>query len=158
MTQEQPKKKSNLVALIWSIAQPGLGHFYLGNNLLALAFIVINIFFHIHTGLNKIIISAFSGNFKRANSLFIENPTILFPSLYCFVMWHAYNYDIIARKGSPREYRLTGFFSGLAFGGVYGESYKFLGTYIMTGLAVGLATGLVFHLIEKLILYITREK
>jgi hypothetical protein len=158
MTQEQPKKKSNLVALIWSIAQPGLGHIYLGKNLIGFAFIVINFFVYIHTGLNKMIFSVFNGNFKRANSIFADNPTILFPSIYSFVMWHAYNYDIIARKGSPREYRLTGFFFGLTIGGVPGSSHKFLGTHIITGLAIGIATGLVFHLIEKLILYIIREK
>jgi TM2 domain-containing membrane protein YozV len=68
-------------------------------------------------------------------------------------MWHAYNNDVIARNGSTREYRLTGFFFGLTIGGIPGSSHRFLGTHIITGLATGLVTGIIFHLLEKLILF-----
>jgi hypothetical protein len=157
MFQEQPKYKNRFFALIWSVAMPGLGHFYLGSKMIGLFLMAYSVLVLIRSKLNLIIFYSFAGNLKKANLLFIENPTLFFPAVYSFAMWHAYNYDIIARKGNPHEYRLTGFFFGLTIGGVPGSAQKFLGTYIFTGLAVGIATGILFHIVEKLILFIAKK-
>jgi hypothetical protein len=66
MSEEQPLKRSNFVALLWSIAQPGLGHLYLGNKIMGFAFIIIGIFVVVRTKLNEGIFFVFSGNFKKA--------------------------------------------------------------------------------------------
>ncbi|MFD0697276.1 hypothetical protein ACFQZT_24680 [Paenibacillus sp. GCM10027628] len=158
MIQEETTHKNKFIALIWSIAMPGLGHLYLGNKIIGLAFMVYSVLFLIRAKLNSIIFYVFSGNFKKANLLFMENPTLFFPAAYSFAMWHAFNYSVIARKGNPLEYKLTGFFFGLIIGGVPGSSQKFLGTYIITGLVTGIVTGVLFHFIEKLIMFIVKRR
>ncbi|MBD0382112.1 hypothetical protein [Paenibacillus sedimenti] len=152
MNEEQAQNRSKFVALMWSIVQPGLGHLYLGNKILGVIFMTISLITLIRTKLNVTIFCIFTGNFKKANLIFADNPTLFLPSVYSFAMWHAFNYDVIARKGNPREYKLTGFFFGFAIGGIPGTGQKFLGTHIITGLVIGVATGIMFHLIEKLIL------
>ncbi|BFT69568.1 hypothetical protein [Paenibacillus sp. P36] len=148
---EQAAHKSDIFALIWSIAMPGLGHLYLGNKIIGILFIAYTGIFMIFSELNNAIFYAFAGDFQKANSIFAESPSIFFPAVYSFAIWHAYNYDVIVRKGRSSEYKLTGFFFGLLIGGVPGSSQQFLGTYIFTGLVVGIISGILFHLVEKLI-------
>ena len=101
---------------------PGLGHLYLGNKIIGILFIAYTGIFMIFSELNNAIFYAFSGDFQKANSIFAENPSIFFPAVYSFAIWHAYNYDVIVRKDRSSEYKLTGFFFGLLIGGVPGSS------------------------------------
>ncbi len=156
MNNEQINKNKK-IALIWSIAMPGLGHLYLDNPIIGILFITYTAIFMLFSKLNTVIFNAFAGDFKNSNLLFRDNPTLFFPAVYSFAMWHAYNYDVIKRKGNLSEYKLTGFFLGLIIGGVPGSSQKFLGTYIFTGLIAGILTGILFHLIEKLVLFILKK-
>lgn len=152
---QKNRSNGNYIGLFWSLVSPGLGHIYLGRWILGLIFLFLDLFMLRDTKLNITIYSALMGNFQKSNEIFMKTPVILYPSVYSFVMWHTFNHDIIAQKGSPK---LTGFFVGLVIGGVPGLSYKFLGAHIFTGLAVGIATGVLFHLIETLILFIKRRK
>jgi hypothetical protein len=158
MNQEKSLRSSNFVALLWSIAMPGLGHLYLRNKIIGIILIGLTLFALMRTNFNEIIFYAFAGNFKKANLIFTQQPVLFFPAIYSFAMWHAYNYEIIAGNGSKREYKLTGFFFGFTIGGVPGMSHRFLGTHIFTGLAIGVVMGIIFHLLEKLILFIKRDK
>lgn len=83
-------RRSPWAAAWWSVALPGLGHFYLGSFTKGFIFMVWEIGVNTMANLNLAIYHSILGNFEQAQEVLVLKWAVLYPGVYLLAIWDAY--------------------------------------------------------------------
>lgn len=78
------------VPVWWSVALPGFGHLYIGDNLKGIIFMSWEILVNLNSHLNIAIFHTLTGNVKQTNAVLRHEWLIIYPLFYAFTMFDAY--------------------------------------------------------------------
>jgi hypothetical protein len=96
-------KRDPMVALLWSILAPGLGHFYVHKLITGLFISVATISLLYLSHIPQAIHYTFIGEFERAKRILDMQWTLYLPSMYSFFLYDAYNSAVEYNKLFEKE-------------------------------------------------------
>ncbi|GIN74936.1 hypothetical protein J14TS2_54110 [Bacillus sp. J14TS2] len=92
---EKYEFKSPAVALLWSAMMAGFGQFYNGQYIFGLLILVCEFIANVQSNLNISILHSFHLDHQMAPEIVDFQWGLLYPPIYVFSMWQAYNKAII---------------------------------------------------------------
>jgi len=100
------------VAVWWSVALPGLGHFYLGANLKGLLFMALEVLFNCLSNLNLAIYHTLLGEIALAKQVLVVKWALFYPAIYLLSFWDSYRMAVelnwltrLERQEGQRQFR-----------------------------------------------------
>lgn len=155
-------KKNPGAALLWSFACPGFGQLYNRDYLIGLTLLALELVINLKSNLNLALLYTYHGYFLQAHDVANFEWGLLYPSLWSFGMWQAYNRAKEINTGYAAAKRnLTGLFFGLVAGMNMGlilnipafhsslKKISMLTSPVVTGLLLGVLGAFIGHQIQK---------
>ncbi|OPX83584.1 MAG: hypothetical protein A4E53_04531 [Pelotomaculum sp. PtaB.Bin104] len=147
-----------MLSALWSIAIPGFGQLYIGDYLIGVLLVILEVLINVKASLNLSILYSFRGQFQNAIDGANLQWMLFYPCIYAFSIWQAYNRALEINRGPGQveegkiiaNTKYNGLFIGVAMGGTLGVIYSCRIGPIFCGILGGVIGGLLGSFIEKL--------
>lgn len=154
------------MSALWSLAIPGFGQLYIGDYLIGVLLVILELIINIKANLNLPIMYSLKGQYQHAINVADFQWILFYPCLYAYAIWQAYNRAAEINRGFSRaeadklwvNTKYNGFFIGVALGGTLGVIYSCGIGPILCGIIGGFTGGLLGAAAERLIMEILRKE
>ncbi|MCG9966669.1 hypothetical protein L9W92_01180 [Pelotomaculum terephthalicicum JT] len=127
------KYRSPLMSALWSIAIPGFGQLYIGDYLIGVLLVVLELIISVKASINLSILYSLRGQFQNASGVVNFQWMLFYPCIYAYSIWQAYNRAMEINHGLSQAEKgriftntqYNGFFVGSAMGGTLGVIYSY---------------------------------
>lgn len=152
------KYRSPLISALWSVAIPGFGQLYIGDYLIGVLLVILELIINAKANLNLSILYSFRGQFQNAVTAANLQWILFYPCIYTYSIWQAYNRALeincgLSQSEEDRKFadtKYSGLFIGGAMGGTLGVIYCYRFGPVFCGIIGGLIGGLLGAIIERL--------
>jgi len=150
--------RSPLLSALWSVAIPGFGQLYLGDYLIGVLLVILELIVNAKSGLNLSILYSFRGQFQNAVDVADFQWILFYPCIYAYSIWQAYNRALEINRGIGQteegsvfaNTKYNGFFIGAAVGGTLGVIYSYRIGPIFCGVLGSVIGGLLGFVVERI--------
>lgn len=145
-----------MLSALWSVAIPGFGQLYIGDYLIGVLLVILEVLINVKASLNLSILYSFRGQFQNAAEVADLQWLLFYPCIYTYSIWQAYNRAMEINHGLSKaeedrvftNTKYSGFFVGCAMGGTLGVIYSYGIGPIFCGILGGVIGGLLGSMVK----------